>query len=213
MTRTGPQTGAHTGPQTAVTRTGPQTSAQSARPGGPPTGPQTASQNGAHTGPQPSVPVPRNPRSAWFQRNVPATTAPDGNGNGGGKGGGNGNGGGNGGGLAGNGTGATEPASSMTWGTAAEDGWSAVRRKLGETAQQQKVSDALPRRRPGSHLVPGSVGPTVPAGAPNGTDPEQAPPQRAADQMRSRLSGYQEGLAKARNEPPKTSNGQPPGED
>ncbi|HWM03859.1 MAG TPA: nitrate- and nitrite sensing domain-containing protein [Actinophytocola sp.] len=46
------------------------------------------------------------------------------------------------------------PAAPMALTGPDEDGWAAVRRKLGETAQQA----ALPRRSPGSNLLPGSVG-------------------------------------------------------
>ncbi len=88
-------------------------------------------------------------------------------------------------------------ASTLNWATAGEDGWSAVRRKLGETAEQAKVSDPLPRRQPGSRLVPGSAGER--RLNPNVMEPEP-PSQHKADQVRSRLAGYQEGLVRGRGE-------------
>jgi hypothetical protein len=88
-------------------------------------------------------------------------------------------------------------ASTLNWATAGEDGWSAVRRKLGETAQQAKVSDALPRRTPGSRLVPGSAGERR---LTTGDAEPEPPSQQKADQLRSRLSGYHEGLVRGRGE-------------
>jgi signal transduction histidine kinase len=155
-------------------------------------------------------------RSPWFQRTVPTSVAGDGKGDGKGNGtAGNG--------AKGNGKGAkgkagtkgkgtarpggnarmTDPkavsASTLNWATAGEDGWSAVRRKLGETAQQEKVSDPLPRRTPGSRLVPGSAGERR---LTNGEAAEPEPPsQHKADDVRSRLFGYQQGLERGRGEP------------
>jgi signal transduction histidine kinase len=229
VTRTGPQSGVHTGSQ-AVTRTGPLTGPQT----GALTGPLTGAQPGPPTGPQPPA-VPQRPRteqpsepahaagdlgrSAWFQRTVPATAATNGNGNGGGDGGetngGNGNGNGHANGNGGAADAKTAQSAQLNWGTSGEDGWSAVRRKLGETTQHAKVNDDLPRRNPGTHLVPGSAGPAQPSTGMAGAQPPptQAPPPRTADRVRSRLSGFQEGLSRARNDPRKNSNGQPPGED
>ncbi len=210
VTRTGPQSGVHTGSQ-SVTRTGPMTGPQT----GAMTGPVTGAQPGPPTGPQPPA-APQRPgterpsepahaagdlgRSAWFQRTVPATAASNGNGSDGGEtGGGNGNGNGNGH-ANGNGGAAdakTAQSAPLNWGTSGEDGWSAVRRKLGETTQHAKVNDDLPRRNPGTHLVPGSAGPAQPstgmAGRARHRRPRRAPPQRTADRVRSRLSGFQEG--------------------
>jgi hypothetical protein len=91
-------------------------------------------------------------------------------------------------------------ASTLNWATAGEDGWSAVRRKLGETAQQAKISDPLPRRTPGSRLVPGSAGERRLTNG-DGENIEPEPPSRdKADKVRSRLEGYQQGLARGRGD-------------
>jgi signal transduction histidine kinase len=174
---------------------------------------------------QPAVPPRSEPahaareglaRSPWFQRTVPTSVGGDGKGNGKGNGttgnGGKGNGKGTKGkpGAKGKGTGRSggsgrmaDPkavsASTLNWATAGEDGWSAVRRKLGETAQQAKVNDPLPRRTPGSRLVPGSAGERRLTSG-DGAEPEP-PSQHTADQLRSRLEGYQQGLARGRGEP------------
>jgi signal transduction histidine kinase len=223
VSRTGPQSGVHTGSQ-AVTRTGPLTGPQT----GAPTGPLTGAPAGPPTGPQPpATEQPSEPahaagnlgRSAWFQRTAPATATNGGdggeaNGNGNGHGNGNGTGNGHANGNGGAADARTAQNAQLNWGTAGEDGWSAVRRKLGETAQHAKVSDdSLPRRNPGTHLVPGSAGPAQPSNGTAGAQPPTQAPPRTADRVRSRLSGFQQGLSRARNEPRNTSNGQPPGED
>jgi hypothetical protein len=110
------------------------------------------------------------------------------------------------------------PPSALNWATAGEDGWSAVRRKLGETAQQAKLGDPLPRRKPGSRLVPGSAG--EPRTTTNGdrSDDAEAPTTSvtrpgAAERARDRLNGFQEGLSRARDEQRGTKGEQPPRED
>jgi signal transduction histidine kinase len=217
IVRTGPNTGpqpippgAQTG-QHPIVRTGPNTGPQPIPPG---------TRSGHHpavgqgTGQHPAVSPPARPpsgnRSAWFQRTVPAS-AQQGARNG--KGNGKGNGNAKGGTAKGNGRGKRPkadpkavPSSSLNWATTGEDGWSAVRRKLGETMQQGKVNDEgpLPHRTPGSRLVPGSFG-----GQEDGDGLTEAmPPQREADRVRSKLSGYQQGLARARGE----NAGEPPRE-
>jgi signal transduction histidine kinase len=105
------------------------------------------------------------------------------------------------------------PPSALNWSTAGEDGWSAVRRKLGETAQQAKLGDPLPRRKPGSRLVPGSAG--APRTTTNGnSDDAEAPTTsvtrpNAAERARDRLNGFQEGLSRARDEQ-RGARGEPP---
>jgi signal transduction histidine kinase len=213
--RNGPATGQQpavrngpgTGQQPAV-QSGPPSGPQRVQ-GGPPSGPQPV-RNGPGTGQHPAVPRRSEPahaaseglaRSPWFQRTVPANLGnQDGNGNGAGKGNGNGSTG------KGKKNGKrVDPdalsSSALNWrATAGDDGWSAVRRKLGDTAQQSKVSDQLPRRTPGSRLVPGSAGERRLAG---GTDdvPETEPPSQPwADGVRSRLTGFKQGLDRARGE-------------
>jgi signal transduction histidine kinase len=241
VTRTGPQTGSRTGPYTgqhtgphAGPRTGAHTGPQPGMPVGPPTGPQPVARSGQagpmtnptgimpgpQTGSQPPVdPQPAHAapdglgRSAWFQRTKPVDVEKVTNGNG-----------------NGNADPETAGPSSLNWSTTGEDGWSAVRRKLGETAQQSTVStDGLPRRRPGQHLVPGSAGAremTADDGNGNGNGnghghgeatgtgyaPVEPPSQHTAERARSRLSGFQQGLSRARNHQ-QDSNGQPGGDE
>jgi hypothetical protein len=212
----GPQPGADSGSESGTQRL----------PGG--AGGRTTPVPGPPTGSQPAAPPRSEPahaakeglaRSPWFQRTVPASVGGDGKGGDKGDGKGSGTAGS---GAKGNGKGAkgkagakkgagrsggngrmTDPkavsASTLNWATAGEDGWSAVRRKLGETAQQAKVNDPLPRRTPGSRLVPGSAGERRLTSG-DGAEPEP-PSQHTADQLRSRLEGYQQGLARGRGEP------------
>jgi hypothetical protein len=109
------------------------------------------------------------------------------------------------------------PPSQLNWATAGEDGWSAVRRKLGETAQQAKLGDPLPRRTPGSRLVPGSAGKPRTTTNGIGTDDAEASTSttrpNAAERARDRLNGFQEGLTRARDERRGTKGEPPPREE
>ena len=109
------------------------------------------------------------------------------------------------------------PPTALNWATAGEDGWSAVRRKLGETAQQAKLGDPLPRRRPAHAWCPGPPARREPRTLGNGSDGAEAaaPDTRAdaAERARDRLNGFQQGLSRARDERRGTKGEPPPREE
>nr|WP_275955177.1 nitrate- and nitrite sensing domain-containing protein [Planomonospora venezuelensis] len=115
------------------------------------------------------------------------------------------------------------PAAGESWSSPADGGWQAAR-AASDPSYGGLTSSGLPRRTPKANLVPGSVasagpapagpGPHAPAGpgphAPAGPGPgpqAPAPPPRpaqpiSAERVRSRLSSFQQGVRRARNELP-----------
>ncbi|MEV8632845.1 nitrate- and nitrite sensing domain-containing protein [Streptosporangium sp. NPDC051023] len=91
-----------------------------------------------------------------------------------------------------------------SWSSPADSGWQAAR-AASDPALGGTTSSGLPKRTPKANLVPGSV--TLPpdlSGSSAGAVFSQTP--RSAERIRSRMSSFQEGVRKARNELPKQEN-------
>jgi hypothetical protein len=85
---------------------------------------------------------------------------------------------------------------SDTWRTPADAGWRAAAAASAPT--HGGVTHAgLPKRTPKANLVPGSVT----AVTPSTTDPRPIPPPtRSAEQVRNRMSSFQQGVRRGRQE-------------
>ena len=79
------------------------------------------------------------------------------------------------------------------WRSGGDQGWEAVATR--DPAGDGLTGTGLPRRRRGAALVPGAAG----AALFSGSDPQPRPPVDA-EQLRSRLHGFQSGLRRARQE-------------
>ncbi|MFN2494544.1 MAG: nitrate- and nitrite sensing domain-containing protein [Pseudonocardiaceae bacterium] len=89
---------------------------------------------------------------------------------------------------------ATPPVPAPEWHSAADAGWHAANAL--RTPVDHGVTEAgLPRRRPQTHLVPGSAGPSSLAAQ----DASPAPATRTPDDVRVRWSSYQRGLQHGRH--------------
>ncbi|WP_307845248.1 nitrate- and nitrite sensing domain-containing protein [Planomonospora sp. ID67723] len=98
---------------------------------------------------------------------------------------------------------ASAPPAGDTWSSPADSGWQAAR-AASDPAYGGLTSSGLPRRTPKANLVPGSVTPASPAGpVPQAQVRPPLPGQPiSADRVRSRLSSFQQGVRRARNELP-----------
>ncbi|MDP9860896.1 MULTISPECIES: sensor histidine kinase [Streptosporangium] len=87
------------------------------------------------------------------------------------------------------------PAEPAAWSSPADTGWQAAQ-AASAPALGGMTTSGLPKRTPKANLVPGSVNPPP--------DPVQPPPAApvSAERVRSRMSSFQEGVRKARNELP-----------
>jgi signal transduction histidine kinase len=88
-------------------------------------------------------------------------------------------------------------APARSWISPADEGWLTVRTKLSGPASDQVTAVGLPKRVPNKHLVPGSAAPRTPVPDVQETRPPQFP-ERSPETTRSRLSGFQRGLGRAR---------------
>ncbi|WP_279339481.1 nitrate- and nitrite sensing domain-containing protein [Sphaerisporangium perillae] len=78
------------------------------------------------------------------------------------------------------------------WGSTADSGWQAAD-AVKDPTLGGITSSGLPKRTPKANLVPGSVtGPSAPAAAPS------PPPQVSAEQIRARMSRFQQGIQRGR---------------
>ncbi|HEY0501487.1 MAG TPA: nitrate- and nitrite sensing domain-containing protein [Kutzneria sp.] len=84
-----------------------------------------------------------------------------------------------------------------SWVSPADEGWLTVRTKLSGPASDQVTAVGLPKRVPNKHLVPGSAAPRTPIPEVQETRPPQFG-ERSPETTRSRLSGFQRGLGRAR---------------
>ncbi|WP_273941948.1 nitrate- and nitrite sensing domain-containing protein [Kutzneria chonburiensis] len=84
-----------------------------------------------------------------------------------------------------------------SWISPADEGWLTVRTKLSGPASDQVTAVGLPKRVPNKHLVPGSAAPRTAIPDVQETRPPQFP-ERSPETTRSRLSGFQRGLGRAR---------------
>ena len=84
-----------------------------------------------------------------------------------------------------------------SWISPADEGWLTVRTKLSGPASEQVTAVGLPKRVPNKHLVPGSAAPRTPMPDVQETRPPQFG-ERSPETTRSRLSGFQRGLGRAR---------------
>ncbi|EWM19293.1 LOW QUALITY PROTEIN: periplasmic sensor signal transduction histidine kinase, partial [Kutzneria sp. 744] len=84
-----------------------------------------------------------------------------------------------------------------SWISPADEAWLTVRTKLNGPAAEQITAVGLPKRVPNKHLVPGSAAPRSAAPEVQETRPPQFP-ERTPETTRSRLSGFQRGLGRAR---------------
>ncbi|SDK15722.1 Signal transduction histidine kinase [Nonomuraea maritima] len=88
------------------------------------------------------------------------------------------------------------PSGEESWRTAADAGWQAAA-KASEPSLGGVTAAGLPKRTPKANLVPGTANKPAPAQEPQ----QQAPaPPVSADRMRSRMSSYQQGVRRARQE-------------
>ncbi|MEV4189059.1 hypothetical protein AB0J28_47270, partial [Streptosporangium canum] len=87
-----------------------------------------------------------------------------------------------------------EPAA---WSSPADTGWQAAQ-AASVPALGGTTTSGLPKRTPKANLVPGSVNP-----APGPLQPPQPAVPISAERVRSRMSSFQQGVRKARNELPK----------
>ncbi|MFF0573448.1 sensor histidine kinase [Streptosporangium saharense] len=86
--------------------------------------------------------------------------------------------------------------SDEAWSSPGDDGWQAARAAANDPALGGTTASGLPRRTPRANLVPGSVaGPAA--------DPPPPRHARSAEVARTRMSSFQEGVRRARNELPK----------
>jgi signal transduction histidine kinase len=88
-------------------------------------------------------------------------------------------------------------APARSWISPADEGWLTVRTKLSGPASDQVTAVGLPKRVPNKHLVPGSAAPRASIPVVQETRPPQFP-ERSPETTRSRLSGFQRGLGRAR---------------
>ncbi|MFF5209844.1 nitrate- and nitrite sensing domain-containing protein [Streptosporangium sp. NPDC000396] len=88
----------------------------------------------------------------------------------------------------------------VSWESPADTGWQAAQAASAPTLGGTTTS-GLPKRTPKANLVPGSVNP---AASPPPSPAPAAP--LSADRVRSRMSSFQQGVRKARNELPKREN-------
>jgi signal transduction histidine kinase/predicted MFS family arabinose efflux permease len=84
-------------------------------------------------------------------------------------------------------TGAQVPAQA-SWISPADEGWRAAQ-AITSPAAGETTHAGLPRRIPRANLVPGSAG---------RTDAETRPPARSADEVRTRMAGFQQGIREGR---------------
>ncbi|MER6830657.1 nitrate- and nitrite sensing domain-containing protein [Streptosporangium sp. NPDC000563] len=89
------------------------------------------------------------------------------------------------------------PVEPEPWTSPGDSGWQAAQ-AVSAPAHGGTTEAGLPRRTPRANLVPGSVAPVA------GPEPSPAPdaPRLSPEQMRSRMSSFQEGVRRARNELP-----------
>ncbi|GAA4194294.1 nitrate- and nitrite sensing domain-containing protein [Streptosporangium oxazolinicum] len=89
------------------------------------------------------------------------------------------------------------PAEPESWTSPGDSGWQAAQ-AASAPAHGGTTSAGLPRRTPRANLVPGSVAPLAQP------EPSPAPstPRLSPERVRSRLSSFQEGVRRARNELP-----------
>lgn len=83
------------------------------------------------------------------------------------------------------------------WDSAADEGWRAVAARAAEPEPGEHTAGGLPRRRRGAGLVPGGTPPAAEAG------PDDVPaPRRTVDAeaLRARMSGFQQGTDRGRQE-------------
>jgi signal transduction histidine kinase len=93
---------------------------------------------------------------------------------------------------------APEPRSS-DWNSPADEGWQAVRSRLGGSHSAESVTTAgLPKRTPKSQLVPGSAAPKHQAQSTTATQSSGSLLPRSADSVRARLNDFQMGLRRGR---------------
>ncbi|GAA4218376.1 hypothetical protein GCM10023075_00820 [Streptosporangium album] len=90
----------------------------------------------------------------------------------------------------------SDPTASTAWSSPADTGWQAAQ-AASAPAHGGTTTSGLPRRTPKANLVPGSVNP--PSGPPQ---PQQPVAPVSAERVRSRMSSFQQGVRKARNELP-----------
>ncbi|MFJ2031338.1 nitrate- and nitrite sensing domain-containing protein [Streptosporangium sp. NPDC087985] len=88
------------------------------------------------------------------------------------------------------------PAEPAAWSSPADTGWQAAQAASAPTLGGTTTS-GLPKRTPKANLVPGSVTP-----APGPAQPQQPVAPLSAERVRSRMSSFQQGVRKARNELP-----------
>ncbi|MGQ0773580.1 MAG: sensor histidine kinase [Pseudonocardiales bacterium] len=81
----------------------------------------------------------------------------------------------------------------LEWRSAGDEGWYAAK-ALGTRVDFEVTTAGLPKRQPGAQLIPGSAGPSRPGPAPSSNRLA-----RTAEDVRGRLSSYQQGLRHGRH--------------
>lgn len=93
---------------------------------------------------------------------------------------------------------AAAPANGSLWDSTADEGWQAVAARAAEPPPTEHTETGLPRRRRGAGLVPGGAGTPTPEPGP---DDIPAPRQTVdADALRARMSQFQQGANRGREE-------------